>query len=288
MKYEGSCYIAVVGSEAENGECRDSIEAIELEAGDARPKVYRGTKGYETRQAHLNNWYEKTEHPFILFLDGDMLFPPHTLKRLRSHGLPYVSGLYMRRRFAPIAPVWYEPFTGWPMMPFTGIPVTDQLYPLGASGWGCVLVHRDVVKAVKLVLKGEPEILEDDMDVMPYDLRNILDALRGLDFLTASGEYTAEEKFAIRENVERLTAEIQPLRGIKSPVVGSDIRFPYFAHRAGFQLYGDAGVQCGHMLNYPLVPNDYAAQPATHIRDIAISLQRQADAERKVIAEAVG
>ena len=36
------------------------------------------------RIGFLNNWYENTKHPFILFLDRDMVFPVHTLERLRA------------------------------------------------------------------------------------------------------------------------------------------------------------------------------------------------------------
>ena len=40
--------------------------------------------------------------------------------------------------------------------------------------------------------------------------------------------------------------------------MGSDIRFPFFARQAGFTLWGDPDVRCGHMLNYPLSPDDYS------------------------------
>ena len=159
--YKGTCYIGVVGSEDENGECRDTIERIERKTGDTAPVFIRATKGYEARQMHLNNWYENTKHPFMLLLDSDMKFPVHTLKRLRAHGLPFVSGLYMRRRYAPIAPVWFEQGeTGvMPMTPFTAVPMENTLYKLGASGWGCILIHRDVVTAFdRGLLNSDPDV----------------------------------------------------------------------------------------------------------------------------------
>ena len=229
MKYKGKCYVGIVGSEEENGTCRDSIDRIKLSKGDEIHFI-RGTKGFETRQQHLNNWYNDTKLPFMLLLDQDTIFPENTLQRLRSHGLPYVSGLYMRRRFDPMCPVWFEYGEPGilPMKIFTAILDPGSLYKIGASGWGCILLHREVIDKMKPILKGEAEIIEDDMDVYPYDLAKVM---------------SGEEK-------------IRPLRGLKDNV-GSDIRFPFYARLAGYELIGDSGVQCMHMLNYPISFKDY-------------------------------
>jgi hypothetical protein len=280
-KYTGSCYIGVVGSENENGECRDTIEAIERGRKDTPPLPIRATKGYEARQLHLNNWYENTKHPFMLLLDHDMKFPAHTLKRLRAHGLPYVSGLYMRRRYNPVAPVWFEYGEPgrMPMKPFVVVPQQNTLYRIGASGWGCILIHRDVVTATRKVLKGEPDILEDDMDVYPYDLRKLIKAVETLKKATL----TVEE---VRKALMTITGEIRPLRGLKD-VVGSDIRYPFFARLAGFDLIGDAGVYCEHMLNYPINPNDYGQQSAASVWQIGLDMQKQDEEERGRIERAL-
>lgn len=280
IKYKGSCYIGVVGNENENGECRDSIESIERQKKDTQPIYIRATKGYEARQMHLNNWYEKTKHPFMLLLDHDMKFPPFTLARMRSYGLPFVSGLYMRRRYNPIAPVWFDfgEIGRMPMSPFTAVPADNTLYKIGASGWGCILIHRDVVTATRKILKGEPEIIEDDMDVYPYDLKIIMNALKG-DTNTLSLD-------DIRKRFEVLKKEIRPLRGLKDSV-GSDIRFPFFARLAGFELIGDTGVLCEHMLNYPLNPSDYLNQSAKNVRDLTDQTQKGVAEERQRIQKAV-
>lgn len=258
-KYKGSCYIGVAGGENENGQCRDSIEAIIKRDGDEGPFFIRATKGYEARQSHLNNWYYKTKHKFILFLDHDMIFPTDTLERLRSHGLPYVSGWYPRRT-VPTLPIWFDNGDAgvMPMKPMVAIPEDRGIYPIGASGWGCILIHRDVVTAIKGVLKGEPEIIEDDMDVWPYDIRAVL---RG------------EE-------------QIKPLRGVKD-IVGSDIRFPFFAKVAGFQLFGDGGVRCYHMANYPIRFEDYAMQSGLQIRNISLQIQKDNEQEVARLRKAV-
>lgn len=260
-QYEGSCYIAVVESGYEDGRCRDTIEAIKRFADDTRPQFNRYTKGYEGRQAHLNKWYEENQHAFILFLDGDMTFPDNTLERLRSHKKAYVSGMYMRRQIQPMLPIWFENNSPGdiPFKPLANALPDNSLFEIGASGWGCVLLHRDVVTATKSLLKGELEIIEDDMDVYPYDLKEVL----------AGHE------------------QLKPLRGVKNDLIGSDIRFAFFAKLAGFQLYGDSGVQCGHMLNYPVIPSDYISQPASTVRDTVTAVQTSITKERERIQKAI-
>jgi len=256
-QYTGSCYIGVVGADFESGECRDSIGLILHRPRDEGPYFARATKGYEARQTHLNKWFNETKHPFILLLDQDMRFEPDTLERLRSHGLPYVSGLYMRRRYSPLAPVWYRPYTGkWPLEPWVGVPERGKLHPIGASGWGCVLLHREVVEAVRLLLKGEWDIFEDDMDIYPYDLGAIMTAIRGLRAIVDGKPDPLVAFPALEAHLTTLETEIRPLRADRE-VVGSDIRYPFFAKQAGYQLVGDPDVRPAHMIDYPLSANDY-------------------------------
>ena len=271
-KYTGSVYIAVVGSESEYGPCRDTIEAIAKREGDGGPYFNRATKGYEARQSHLTNWINNTEHSFLLMLDADMYFPPHTLERLRSTGLPFVSGFYMRRTIQPVVPVWFERGeTGrMPFKPMVSIPEKDKVYPIGASGWGCMLIHRDVITAVRPLLKGEMEIIEDDMDIYPYDFRRVMDAICALDHGIASMKQSEA-----RRQIDILKEELRPLRGIKDEVVGSDIRFPFFAQLAGFPLWGDTGVLCEHNTVYPVGIEDWLQQPAFNVRDMSLAINEE-------------
>ncbi len=254
-EYEGTAYIVVVGASIEVGECRDSIARIATRQGDTGPHYGRATKGYDARQKHLNNFIESGQD-FILFLDHDMYFSPDTLERLRSHKLPYVSGLYMRRQWKTLAPVWYRKFTGkWPMEPWVGKVADDKLHEIGASGWGCLLLHKDVIHATREVLKGEPEVIEDDIDIWPYDIKQIMRAIKGLEKLSKKRNKELDP-LLIGPYVDILNEEIRPLRCDRS-VVGSDIRFPFFALQAGFQLMGDPNVQSGHNVNFPLDPDMY-------------------------------
>jgi hypothetical protein len=280
-----SVYIGVVGSEDENGECRDSIDRIKRQAMDFGPLYIRGTKGYEARQAHINNFMARPEYDGILLLDQDQIFPGNTLERLRAHKLPYVTGYYMRRRYQPILPVWYKlgPRGQWPMTPLTQDPEPGKLIPLGASGWGCVLIHREVITAVRELLKGEPECIEDDMDLWPYDLARVMSAIRGLQALVDEKPSEVTAWPALEAHTRTLVEEVRPLRVLKDSV-GSDLRFPFYAREAGFTLMGDPDLRLGHMLNYPLHPDDYSALPDEQRGELRTRVQREVDQERRQIA----
>lgn len=239
-QYEGTCYIGVAGPDTIPVQSVISIMNIKRREGDAVPRFIMGTKGYEVRQKHINAFME-SDHDFILLLDHDMIFPEDTLERLRSHGLPYVSGLYMRRRFNPMGLIWFEPFTAWPYMPFTDDPERGKLHKIGASGWGCILLHREVIEETRKQLGGEWDVLEDDMDVHP------------------------------------VTGDV--LRGVKDPA-GSDVRYPHYAMLAGYQLWGDPDVRCGHIMEYPISPNDYSNVPE-NVRETWAAAIRKEVIERR-------
>lgn len=289
VEYVGSVYIGVVGGDVEIGECRDSQEKIVKQPGDSGPHYNRATKGYEARQAHLNNWINNTNHGFMLLLDHDMIFESFTLERLRAHRLPFVSGYYMRRRYAPIAPVWFElpPRGVFPMEPWTREPERERLHPLGASGWGCMLIHREVVKATKPLLKGENEIIEDDMDVWAYDLATVLSAVRGLRWLSQQEPTGVDWQQAMLPWVETLEREIRPLRGDKNTVIGSDIRYPFYAREAGFILMGDPDVRPAHMLNYPLSPDDFTHLHPEAQKILSKTVKRGTAKERRQLRELI-
>lgn len=289
-EYTGSCYVATAGPDIEIGECRDSIDNLILRPGDDGPDFGRGTKGYATRQEHLNHWYNDTKHPFCLFLDSDMVFQRDALERLRNHKLPYISGFYTRRSWQPVAPVWFKPWDGkWPFLPWLDPIEANKLYKIGASGWGCLLLHRDVVTSVRAMLHGEWEILEDDMDVWPYDLGKIMAAMTGLRTICTEKPSDSTLYPALEAHTKALEEQIRPLR-VDRDVIGSDIRFPWFALQAGYQLMGDSGVLCGHVINYPLGLQDYQLTPEkvlTEIRTRHIAKRRGETAQLKAQKEAL-
>jgi hypothetical protein len=263
--YDGNVYIGVVGPEMEYGRCRDSIEAITRRAGDLRPNYCRATKGFEARQFHLKNMFYNSKADWCLLLDHDQVFHPNTLERLRSHGVSFVAGYYMRRRWSPTYPVWfYYPRSNmdWPRMPYHSPPVGDErgLVRLGATGWGCTLVHRQVLEDVLPILKGEDWILEDDMDIWPYDLEKVMGAVNGLKDLVELNPDARTFKAAVKTYSDTLSDEIRILRGMKD-FIGSDIRFPFFAREAGHTLWGDIECVSAHIIYYELSPFDFEQIP---------------------------
>lgn len=301
-QYEGSVYIGVVGSTSDDGDARDSIVSMERRPGDYGPVWARGTKGYETRQLHVNSFIENKEFDFLFFVDHDMVFAPDTLERLRSHKLPYVAGFYMRRKWNPVSPVWYENFEYedgdvFPMSPYLGTPDKDAgLIPIGASGWGCTLVHRDVFDAVRVLLKGEDEIIEDDMDVWPYDLNVVMGAINdlykqilfpGTEIPRFADEIDDWDNEILYRAITTLKDEFRPLRGQKS-VVGSDIRFPLYAKAAGYQLWGDPAIRPGHIIQYPVNGDDFCGLDPNnleHMRQIKDEKIVTAKGETRTILE---
>ncbi len=232
---DGTVFIAEAGNELALKESMMSIMEIVRRPGDSLPKFGAGTKGIEVRENHIADFLA-SDHDFILMLDGDMQFPPDILERLRSHGLPFVSGHYTRREAAGVNHVWYEddPLYQWPMMPFRGDPLPGHLYRLGATGFGILLIHRSVFEAVRRLIKREPFCYQHDMAVWPYDL---------------------DEVEAGRESLRRL-------RGQSAGDVGADIRFCFYARQAGFTLWGDPAAACGHYVNYAMGMRDWRATSA--------------------------
>jgi len=254
-------YIGVTGGEQDYGPARDSIELIERGPDDI---IWygRGTKGYEVRQRHFNRFVE-SGHTWLLMLDADMIFAPDTLTRLLAHGVQYVSGYYVQRRFRPILPVWFKPSPEWPPEPFTAPPERGRLHELGASGWGCVLLHRDVILGTRRVLRGQWDVLEDEMAFWPYDAVAIQSALR-------EARMAAYDPQAVLRALDALGRELRPLRGdYDRQPVGSDIRYPYLARAAGFTLWGDPDVRPGHVIQYPLDAADYELQDAGSRENVA-------------------
>lgn len=81
---------------------------------------------------------------WLYFLDDDIIAPPDTIIRLINHNKPIISGLYYRR-YNPLAPVMLKDSPNGPQW------ITE--YPTGLVevdfvGSGCLLIHRDVLKAL--------------------------------------------------------------------------------------------------------------------------------------------
>ena len=86
------------------------------------------------------------------------------------------------------------------------------------------------------------------MDVYPYDIETMF---RLIGILNRTNNMELMKKAA-----EALKREFRPLRGLKDNV-GSDVRFPFFAKQAGYDLYLNPDVQPGHTIQYYVSGDDY-------------------------------
>lgn len=89
------------------------------------------------------------EADYVFWLDSDMVFKPDTLIRmmetLKANDLDILTGLYFRR-VPPYSPVLYNKIeidgVACDFSEFDRIP--DELFEVGACGFGCVLMKTDV------------------------------------------------------------------------------------------------------------------------------------------------
>lgn len=123
----------------------------------ANSRIYKGEAS--TKCGSLNEASAKALQSgaeWLFFMDIDMTFPPDALKRLLSHGLPLVSGLYHTGSI-PHAPVagWAkadpEVESGYRYVNQRGntwrydyAPFPKGLTQVDWVGAGCLLLHRDV------------------------------------------------------------------------------------------------------------------------------------------------
>jgi hypothetical protein len=300
--YTGTAYLGVASSEFGVSRAQQSIQRIVRRPGDGESVFAEFTKGQDARE-WLVSRFLASEHDFLLFLDGDEEYPANLLERLRSHKLPCVAALYYRRTLIPhILPIWYE-WEGedegefvWPMMPFRDVPEPGRLYRLAATGYGGWLIHREVFEAVRPLLRGERFIVEDDMDVWPYDLgrvlrrqaaaRTLVGWLRGV--LAEGGALDAERIAQAEALIADAEAgeEIRPLRGRKT-TVGSDLRLGFYIRQAGYTIWGDAGAACGHYVVHPIGQAERRRYGAAFDTEFAVGTTNDIDALRRQHREAV-
>ena len=105
----------------------------------------------------------------LLLLDADQKHPIDMLKKLRVHNLDMVCAHYYARDAENIKSMCYERVDGV-LTPLKDIPKSG-MHKIDATGWGCVLVKKKVIAAVR-------EITPEGVRTMGTDL----------DFFTRAGE----------------------------------------------------------------------------------------------------
>ena len=123
--------------------------ALLQKEGDCVLTMKTGSLVYTSRNA-LATTAIQMDADYVFWLDSDMVFEPDTLvkmfKRLRENNLDILTGLYFRR-VAPYSPVLFNQmdiegekaaFTEFEEIP------NEELFEVGACGFGCVLMKTDV------------------------------------------------------------------------------------------------------------------------------------------------
>lgn len=122
--------------------------ALLQKAGDCTLMMKSGSLIYTSRNA-LATAAIHTEADLVFWLDSDMVFQPDTLvrmvKTLQERNLDMLTGLYFRR-VPPYSPVLFDQMdidgVKAKFTEFQAIP--DELFEVGACGFGCVLMKTDV------------------------------------------------------------------------------------------------------------------------------------------------
>ncbi len=97
-----------------------------------------------------NNFLVKSNHPYLMMLDSDIMFPPDLVEKLMAHDLPIVGGWYVDKKSPDKHPCVYDfgkeedglAFFGHRNSPGAGLERVD------AMGAGCWLMKREVAEAL--------------------------------------------------------------------------------------------------------------------------------------------
>jgi len=97
----------------------------------------------------ITNYAIQNTCDYLFAVDSDIAFPPDTLKRLLSHNVSMVSGVYIQRipgrhtieimrknQYGGVTHVPYDEIRG------------QGLVPIDGCGFGCVLIKSDVFNAI--------------------------------------------------------------------------------------------------------------------------------------------
>ena len=139
--------VAAVSAEQQYVKSLISFHTMRLKKGDLRVAEF-GKPGIHARKIVGTRFEDETEYDALLMLDLDMLFPDDMLEKLRSHDLDMVTAHYFRRRTDPMMSIVQVDRGGWPYIPILDIP-TEGLHEVASTGFGAVLIKREVYMAVK-------------------------------------------------------------------------------------------------------------------------------------------
>ena len=92
----------------------------------------------------------KTGHPYLLFIDSDILFTPSDIVRLRANNKPVCGGVYFKKKIP------YSPVAN------TSLEQHGHMHKMKECGTGFLMVHREVFETI---MEKEPQFFyKNDSD----------------------------------------------------------------------------------------------------------------------------
>ena len=146
-------FVAAVSGEQQYQQTMISVSELIKEPTDEAFIEY-GLRGSMARTIHAENFLKLRNFDAIFFMDTDMIFPPDTLQRLRSHDLDIVGGHYYMRQMwpKPVFSIVRHIGNGtWPFPWSRDIP-KEGLHEIAVMGHGCTLIKREAMEAVARTL----------------------------------------------------------------------------------------------------------------------------------------
>jgi len=109
-----------------------------------------GMRSEYAREVLIRQFLEMPEYEWLFIVDCDMLIPQDALPKLLNSGKKVISGLYFSRgdRTWPIVFREEEPVGRFPMSRWFDYP-DGGVYPVGATGHGCLLIHKSVLEQLE-------------------------------------------------------------------------------------------------------------------------------------------
>jgi hypothetical protein len=139
-------YISAVSSEKQYAKTLDSFYEMDIREGDIRGVLF-GRPGFIARMDLCDAFLKDKTKDAILLVDLDMVIPRDGLEKLRAHDLDMVTGHYFRRHTAPIMSVCQVVDKENNQIPLVDVP-DSGLHEIAATGFGFVLIKREVIEAV--------------------------------------------------------------------------------------------------------------------------------------------
>lgn len=124
----------------------DTFKSIyDLEVPEGYKTTFQCFFGYRVDQVRnlISDWVVR-DYDYLFSVDGDITFPPDTLKKMLSHNVDLVSGIYRQRLPEQKIEIYDKNIKRISFDDLYNKPLTE----IGGCGFGCVLVKKEVFSTI--------------------------------------------------------------------------------------------------------------------------------------------